>query len=126
MAKNYNDYTEHEKQASSMLLRFLNMQAGTSLRVKNEWNQLRVLNALERAGGDVRAVKNHIREFCAKGGYYRGGYGHALAYDYNNEQMQELGKELFGANAIFFTAVGIMKKDTDHIKEVVTNGKSKN
>lgn len=38
MAKNYNDYTEHEKQASSMLLRFLNVQAGTSLRVKNEWN----------------------------------------------------------------------------------------
>lgn len=60
------------------------------------------------------------------GGKYRGGYGHALAYDYNNEQMQELGKELFGANAIFFTAVGIMKKDTDHIKEVVTNGKGKN
>lgn len=69
MAKNYNDYTEHEKQASSMLLRFLNMQAGTSLRVKNEWNQLHVLNALERAGGDVRAVKNHIREFCENGGY---------------------------------------------------------
>lgn len=47
-----------------MLVKFFNMQAGTCFRHNNSMNQQVAADALERAGGDVAAVKNHIREWC--------------------------------------------------------------
>lgn len=55
------EYTNNEKAAAAMLGRFFNLQAGTAYRIKNEANQQTVLDALERAGGDVSAVKAHIK-----------------------------------------------------------------
>ena len=57
------EYSIAEKNAAAMLGRFFNLQAGTAYRVKNEANQQAILEALERAGGDITAVKNHIREW---------------------------------------------------------------
>lgn len=59
------------------------------------------------------------------GGRYRGGYGHGIAYDYNEDQLRKIAEQLFGKNAIYFSAAKILKKDKEHIKEVLTNGNSK-
>lgn len=50
-----------------MLIRFFNMQAGTSYRVSNEANRQEVNRAIERANGDLVIVKNHIRKYCGEG-----------------------------------------------------------
>ena len=52
-------------------------------------------------------------------GKYRFGYGHALAYDFSNEKMQEGFKELFGKNCIVFACTDILKKDEESIKNVI-------
>lgn len=59
------------------------------------------------------------------GGKYRGGYGHALAYDYSDAQLQEIAKQAFGKTAIYLSAAKILREDKEHIKEVLTNGNSK-
>lgn len=61
-------------------------------------------------------------------GTYRGGYGHALAYDYSTEQMQKGFKEIFGSNAVVFSAAKVIddKNDKDHLKGVMENAGSKN
>lgn len=46
-----------------MLINFFNLTAGTRFRKNNEGTQKPVVDALKRTGEDVRAVKNHIREF---------------------------------------------------------------
>lgn len=58
------DYTEAERSVAEMLIKFFNMQAGTAFRAKNDANQKMVLDAVDRAGGDVHEVKNHIRKYC--------------------------------------------------------------
>lgn len=50
----------------SMLIRFYNMQAGTSFRTNNEWNQKRMNEALTRADGDIASVKTHIRKWVSE------------------------------------------------------------
>lgn len=55
---------------------------------------------------------------------YRFGYGHALGYDYDDEKMARGFKELFGNNAVVFSASKMLKKDTEHIKNVLTNEKA--
>lgn len=51
---------------AKMLMSFYNLQAGTSYRLgENERKINIVLNALDRANGDVRELKNHIREYVA-------------------------------------------------------------
>lgn len=54
-------------ETAMMLVKFFNMQNGTSFRSGNPANQQVALDALDRADGDVVAVKNHVREY-AKGG----------------------------------------------------------
>lgn len=45
----------------AMIIRFYNMQAGTACRSNNEWNQKLASDTLDRLGGDINALKNHIR-----------------------------------------------------------------
>ena len=57
---------------------------------------------------------------------YRGGYGHALGYDYDERQMAEGFKEIFGENAVVFSCSKVIKNNTEHLKEVMTDaGKGK-
>lgn len=50
-----------------MLIRFFNMQAGTSYKVSNDKNRETVVQAIERANGDIVKLKNYIRNY-ANGG----------------------------------------------------------
>ena len=56
-------------------------------------------------------------------GKHRWGYGHALGYDYDETQMQEGFKELFGDNCVVFACAKVLKNDTEHFKKVITNSK---
>ena len=53
------------KEMAAMMVKFYNMQAGTMCRTSNEWNQKMVIAGCERLGGDVTALKNHIRTWVA-------------------------------------------------------------
>lgn len=59
------------------------------------------------------------------GGRYRRGYGSAIAYKHSDEELQDMAHQLWGKTAIYFSAAKIVKESTDHIKEVLTNGNSK-
>ena len=50
----------------AMLIRFFNMQASTSCRWGNDNNQKIVATALDTLGGDINALKAHIKEWLAK------------------------------------------------------------
>ena len=54
-------------ETASMLIKFFNIQAATSFRTGNPTNQQVVLDALDRANGDIIAVKNHIRKYVGNG-----------------------------------------------------------
>lgn len=57
---------------------------------------------------------------------YRGGYGHALAYEFKSkEQQNELARQAFGKNAVFIAATEILKQDVNYLKGVFTNDKVK-
>lgn len=60
-------YTESEKSAAKMVLKFFNVMAGSALRGGNEErydsNINIVLRGLDALQGDVTAVKNHIRAY---------------------------------------------------------------
>lgn len=64
------EYTANERAAAKMVIRFYNMQKGTALRCGGEdnynSNQNVVLRAMETLGGDVTALKNHIRKYVAE------------------------------------------------------------
>ena len=47
-----------------MLIRFFNMQAGTRFKVSNEESKNTVNLAIERAKGDIVALKNFVRDYC--------------------------------------------------------------
>lgn len=61
------------------------------------------------------------------GGKHRFRYGHTLTRDFNNADIQKAFKEIFGNNAVMFSASSIIdeKKDRNHIKEVIENAGSK-
>ena len=59
------------------------------------------------------------------GGKYRPSYGHAIAYDNTDEQLQEIAHQIFSKTAVYFSATKIIKESKDHVKEVLTNGNSK-
>ena len=54
-------------------------------------------------------------------GKYRSGYGHALAYDFNEQQMQEGFKEIFGSNCIVFSCAKVINNDKEHFKNVIVD-----
>ena len=56
---------EMKNQQIEMLIRFFNMQAGTSFRVGKQENRDAVSAAIDRAGGDIVAIKNFVREWAS-------------------------------------------------------------
>jgi len=63
-------YTDNEKETARMILKFYNLQAGTSFRSGSDTNPMgnmnRILVTLDKAQGDVKAVKDHIRAWVAQ------------------------------------------------------------
>lgn len=60
------EFEAKSMETAKMLIQFFNMQAGTRVRGGNEANQQVVIEALERAGGSVSVLKQHIREWVAE------------------------------------------------------------
>lgn len=56
---------EMKNQQIEMLIRFFNMQAGTSFRVGKKENRDAVSSAIDRADGDIVAIKNFVREWAS-------------------------------------------------------------
>lgn len=50
-----------------MLIRFFNMQAGTSYKVSNEKNRTSVDYAIDRANGNIVELKNYVRKYANEG-----------------------------------------------------------
>lgn len=59
--------TFERKQQIDLLIRFFNMQAGTSYKVSNTLNRESVNLAIDRACGDIVTLKNYVREFVKTG-----------------------------------------------------------
>lgn len=60
------------------------------------------------------------------GGKYRGaGYGNTMSSVQSAGKLTQMAKEMFGANAVYFTADNILWNGEDYIKEVLTNGNGK-
>lgn len=57
---------EMRSQQIEMLIRFFNMQAGTSFRVGKQENRDAVSGAIDRADGDIVAIKNFVRDWCSE------------------------------------------------------------
>lgn len=57
---------EMKNQQIEMLIRFFNMQAGTSFRVGKKENRDAVSGAIDRADGDIVAIKNFVRDWCSE------------------------------------------------------------
>lgn len=57
-------------------------------------------------------------------GKYRDAYGQALSYSFDEKQMQEGFKEIFGSNCVVFSCAKVLKNETEHFKNVImTNAK---
>lgn len=56
---------------------------------------------------------------------YRWGYGRGLAYNHNEQKVVKGFKEIFGKNAVVFCAQKMLDKDSQHIKDVLTNNNAK-
>ena len=56
---------EMKNQQIEMLIRFFNMQAGTAYRVGKQENREAVSGAIDRADGDIVAIKNFVREWAS-------------------------------------------------------------
>lgn len=56
-------------------------------------------------------------------GKYRGCYGQALGYKFDEAKLTAGFKEIFDKNAVVFSASKIVGKDAGHIREVLTNVK---
>lgn len=56
---------EMRSQQIEMLIRFFNMQAGASFRVGRQENRDAVSGAIDRADGDIVAIKNFVREWAS-------------------------------------------------------------
>lgn len=60
------------------------------------------------------------------GGKYRRAYGVAIGNNLGEKKLEQMGRELFGKNAIYLSAAKIHKFEEAHIREVLTNGDRKN
>lgn len=59
------------------------------------------------------------------GGKHRFGYGRGMAYDYNDSELNNMAKAVFGRNSVYLSAAHVLKMDTSQIKEALTNVNSK-
>lgn len=58
-------------------------------------------------------------------GRYRAGYGIAISTEKTQEEISEEYRNIFGGNAVYFSAISIIKKGNDakkYLMEVLTNG----
>lgn len=55
-------------------------------------------------------------------GKYRSAYGRALAYTFDQDELDIAAKQMFGDNALFISGNRIQKQKEGYIKEVLTNG----
>lgn len=58
-------------------------------------------------------------------GKYRAAYGHALSYEFRENELESIGKQMFGDNALYISGNRIQHKDEEYIKEVLTNDSSR-
>ena len=58
-------------------------------------------------------------------GKYRGGYGRALGYEYDDAQLKEFASKMFGDNAIYIAGSKILKRNEEYIKEVLKDAGKK-
>lgn len=56
-------------------------------------------------------------------GKYRWAYGRALAYEYDEEELNTFAKGMFGNNALYISAVKINDETEEYLKGVLTNEK---
>ena len=54
------------KDQMQMLIQFFNFQTGTAFRFSTARNQISVEQAIERAGGEIGRVKEHIRKYASE------------------------------------------------------------
>lgn len=54
-------------------------------------------------------------------GKYRFAYGSGLGYNFNEKEMREGFKEIFGQNCVVFSCAKVLKADTEHFKAVIQN-----
>ena len=59
-------YTSEQIEVARMLIRFYNLQAGTSFRISYDKNQEIVLRALDAMDGNVKALKEEIKKYAQK------------------------------------------------------------
>lgn len=59
-------------------------------------------------------------------GKYRSGYGRALRYNLDTDELREYANQVFGKNALFISGREIQNTGEEHLREVLTNDKSKN
>lgn len=57
-------YTSEQIEVARMLIRFYNLQAGTSFRISYDKNQEIVLKALDAMDGNVKALKEEIKKYA--------------------------------------------------------------
>lgn len=124
------EYTDHERSIAKMLIRFYNMQAGTAFRCGGEdkWdsNQNYVLRALDKVGGDVAALKGHICSYLQENGT-DGKFSDCFMAVKGQAKAAKMFKEMFGNNAVYFSAKEIIANGSEYVKkEVENNGNSKN
>ena len=53
---------EKKIETAKMLIQFFNFQAGTSIRVNNEYNQRTIIEILN-TNAEVADIKNHIKDW---------------------------------------------------------------
>ena len=58
-------------------------------------------------------------------GTFRFGYGNAMGYNFNDNAMNTMAKNIFGKNSVYITASHAVGKDKEQIKEVISNANSK-
>lgn len=60
------------------------------------------------------------------GGKYRDSYGHALVYEFKKDgEAKKVMETVLGKNSVYIAGTSILRQGVDYIKEVMTNGDSK-
>lgn len=61
------------------------------------------------------------------GGRYRGGYGRALVHEFKKDgEAKKIMETVLGKNSVYIAGTSILQQDAEYIKEIMTNGNSKN
>ena len=58
-------------------------------------------------------------------GRYRGGYGHAMTYEFSHDEATKLIKEMFGTNAVYIAGKDIMNNGSSYVEDVLKKAGAK-